>query len=126
MNYLTGMLQSWGRDRQRLYTHTGYPTESVFSRIFEGTSGKPGHKILCADLPGKSWETETYVMHLPEKYRDVLIAKYALPAKPDGTMFTAREIALNMDISLFCFRKRVTRARQKLGQNITNKVLMSH
>jgi len=118
MDWVTGMLLAWGHDRMKLYAHSGYSSESTFARIFQGSVGKPEHKILCADLSGRSWATEFKVMALAPIYRDALIVKFALPAKDDGTLFTEKDMARKLGVPRETFRTRVRRAKQRIRHEI--------
>lgn len=118
MDWLTGMLQAWGQDRLKLDAHTGYSSVSTFARIFEGATGRAGHKILCADLSGRSWGVEFMVRRMDPIYRDALIAKFSLPAKPDGTIWTDKDIARKFNVPVETFRTRVKRAKRHIRREL--------
>lgn len=121
MNEVTGALINWGAERIKLYEHSGYSPESVFARIFQGQAGKPSHRILCADLTGRAWRIEIIVMHLEPIYRDALLAKFAIPPKPDGTLYSNREMAGKLNISRHAYLMRIRRAKKLFREELKRK-----
>ena len=119
MDWVTGALISWGNDRIKFDTHTGYSSTNTLARIFEGSVGKPGHRILCGDMKGASWRMEVVVMHLDPSYRDALIVKFASPRSDDaGKYYTNHQLAQNyLGISKEAFKSRVRRGKQIVREN---------
>lgn len=103
----------WGFWTGVQYAAEGYSPTSTLSQILSGRSDRPGHRILCVDPPEKSrfWEINRRVRKLDRELFEVLVARYALPCRPDGQPYRSSEVAPLIGISGTLFAMRLSAAR---------------
>ncbi len=77
-----------------------------------GRGSKVGHKVLCKDPPAKFWEFNRNVLRLKRDFYEVLVARYAVPCKPDtGEPYRATELASFLHIHPELYLNRLAKAR---------------
>jgi hypothetical protein len=108
-------LRFWGRQFQKVLLDEGYADRSAIDRIFEGIAHLNGHNILCREMHEDAYRVHRRIVQMVAIYRYALIANYCVPPKPDGTLFTRRELARYLDCSLETYKKRVQRGSKLLN-----------
>ena len=115
---IEGELRYWGPRYRRILLSEGYSSFSPFAGLLEGRSGKFTAKILIPDMTERAWEVNHGVWTLPTDYAWSLVARYCLPPKENGAMYSDHEISIALHCSPECYRKRLARARVKLQQRL--------
>jgi len=108
---------------ERRNEKTGYPTMSFMCQDFGG-AGKPGHKILIADLPSRHRKTEAAIMSLPEEGQRIIAVKFGWFLDAKGTPVTNRQRAEFMGVGQERFRTMLRTAMRQLQRYFDNAAAM--
>lgn len=112
---LKAELNRWGRWLETHYMSKGYRTmDTIVAAMMGRGGGNAGHVILCLDMPTDIYATHGRVLRLPEHEQDAILIKFAVKLKPDGQLWTDRELCLTAGIDLESFQKRVNRALRRI------------
>jgi DNA-directed RNA polymerase specialized sigma24 family protein len=85
-----------------------------------GTSGRPGHKILCSECSVSVRRAERAISTLSEEQSDAIFCCYVLPNNPKTKKaYTQQELANDLGIGVRAFERRLQRARKNLRKNLT-------
>lgn len=116
---LNGELNRWGGWIERHSDYEGYPGVNILVAFLQGRGGGAGgHRVLCLDMPWEIYATHARVLTCNESEQEALWIKYVIRMKDDGTFWTIQERLLRMGLSEDTFRRRLSRARQRiLGVN---------
>lgn len=116
---LNGELNRWGGWIERHSDYEGYPGVNILVAFLQGRGGGGGgHRVLCLDMPWDIYATHARVLICTEAEQEALWIKYVIRMKDDGTFWTIEERLLRMGLSDDTFRRRLSRARQRiLGVN---------
>ena len=131
--HINSMLEEWGRWIERHADHSGYPSQAAIAgvidhknewnwfRVRQLTAGGHsslifgGHRILCLDMPERIRCTNLIINRLSSEQYDAVLARYGLGVMDDGQLFTNRERARALGISIDAFEERLRRARARIG-----------
>lgn len=112
---LMSELRDWGRWQEKHADFEGHSSINILAAYTGGAGGgSPGHRILCLEMPTKIYCTHQRVIRLPEPEQDAIQIKFVTVLAPDGTIRTIEERCRTVGVSLDAFRKRLSRAYQRI------------
>lgn len=108
-------LARWGGWIERHMDYEGYPSENFLLAFTHGRGGeRPGHRILCHDMPAAIYETHRNVLRLPDQLQEALWIRYVPHVRADGTTWNVGEKCRLADLSEDVLYQRVHRAKSLL------------
>ena len=93
------------------------PSSTIGELSIPSTFGSKS-KVLILDPPIKWWKMHRVFLTLSVEHREVLIARYSVPPKEDGSMRTAVELAKVMKISIAEYRGRLGAAKRAYKRRV--------
>lgn len=105
-------LKYWGFWKGIQCAADGYPPGQTIKELLSGKTEKPGHRVLCKDMPARAWQINAVVMRMPTDLIAALIGRYCLPMKDNGQPFESREIAETLGVPVRTFYFRLGLARR--------------
>jgi hypothetical protein len=120
-NWVESGLERWGAWVHDHMHYEGYPrADAVASYVYGGGGGPGGHRVLCDDMPKVIRFWHALVLMLPDHEHAVVKAHYVPKCKedeqgrPTTLHWTGDEKAEKLGISPEAFRKRLSRARERI------------
>lgn len=115
-------LRYWGYYKGRQCAADGYSPENTIAHILSGQSGISGHRVLVLDMTARAWQINARVFTQPTDQVAVLIARFCLPVKLDGSQagqpYEAGEIAEVLKIDRRTYWERLRLARLDYRRSI--------
>ena len=113
------MLKEWGQWKYRSLEYGTELGENILHRcgFMMGTSGRPGHKILCLECNFSIRRIDRAFCALSDIEADALLCMYCLPHNPKTKKsYTQQELATGLGIKYNTFKSRIRRARTNLSK----------
>ncbi len=108
-------LCAWGKWIEEHADYDGHASQSASCSVELRGDGRPGHKILCLDMPVHVYAVHARVLRLPESEQEAVWIWYVIRIKPDGTIWPIAHRCRTVGITEEALRKRVSRARRRIA-----------
>jgi len=124
---ITGAMKEWGRDKLEELNYNPYSDTNILERYrWEGNIQRspPRDKILCYDPKGRKGyvnDINRAWKKLPKRTKECIIGKFVIAThvvRDDGKVYTAREVANNMEMSLSRFNEIVSRGVRRINSEV--------
>ena len=112
-------MRYWGPRYARILLSSGFSGFNIFADLLSINDQPKGHRVLIPDMTPRAWKVNKLVWSIrPVEYAWALVARYALPPKEDGQLYSASEIAMALGWKPGQYRQRVVRARKKYQKKL--------
>ena len=127
MKTITGAMKEWGKDKLEELNYNPYSETNILERIRWETNiqrSPPRDKILCYDPKRKKGHINDINREwkkLPKRTRECILGKYVIAThvvREDGKVYTAREVAHSMEMSLDRFNEIVSRGVRRINSKV--------
>jgi len=127
---ITGAMKEWGRDKLEELNYNPYSNTNILERIrWERNIQRspPRDKILGYDRHDPKGKTghindiNREWKKLPKRTRECILGKYVIAThvvREDGKVYTARQVANSMEMSLDRFNEIVSRGVRRINSKV--------
>jgi hypothetical protein len=117
VSWVNALLSQWGAWIWENRDFEGYPSSDPITSFINGAGGsRPGHRIICRDMPKAVTLTHVLWLMLPEHEGVAVYAEYVPGVSETGLMWTRAQKCQVLKLSEEAFRKRLQRARIRIWE----------